>query len=55
MYNDLIHNYGCNINHELFWENLSPISEGGGVLPTSDSGLGVAIHEAFGSFDAFIS
>jgi len=41
------------INHEFFWENLAPISQSGGVMPTSDSDLMKAIVKGFGSFDTF--
>lgn len=45
----------CVINHEFFWEGLAPIGEGGGVLPRSNSNLGKAIIQSFGTFDTFIS
>lgn len=37
---EIKYNFGCYINHELFWENLAPVSEGGGVAPKSSSSLG---------------
>ncbi|MEX1012979.1 MAG: Fe-Mn family superoxide dismutase [Waddliaceae bacterium] len=46
-------NGGGHINHSLFWENLAPESEDGGVAPTGD--LAKAIDETFGSLDQFIS
>lgn len=52
---ELKYNYGCNINHELFWESLAPIEEIGGLAPMSDSNLGKEIDKAFGSFDDFVS
>jgi Fe-Mn family superoxide dismutase len=41
-------NGGGHANHTLFWESMSP---GGGGEPSGE--LANAIHEAFGSFDAF--
>jgi len=43
-------NGGGHVNHSIFWQNLCPVSEGGGVLqqgPLSD-----AITAEFGSLDA---
>ena len=42
-------NGGGHWNHSFFWESLGPASDGNG--PTGK--LADAIHEAFGSFDAF--
>jgi len=47
-------NYCSFVNYELFWESLAPISNGGGVAPSSDSELGKAIDKSFGSFDEFV-
>lgn len=41
---------GGHINHTLFWENLAPISKGGGEPPTG--GLSKAINDSYGSLDA---
>lgn len=45
-------NGGGHINHTLFWENLSPVSQGGGGEPTG--ALKQAIEEEFGSFSSFV-
>lgn len=47
-------NSGGTINHNLFWENLAPASEGGGEPPSPDSPLGKAISANFGSLDKLI-
>ena len=47
----LCFNGGGHINHALFWENLAPVSEGGGTPPSGP--LAGAIERRFGSFDAF--
>ncbi|KAI0071875.1 manganese and iron superoxide dismutase [Panus rudis PR-1116 ss-1] len=44
-------NGGGHINHTLFWKNLAPPSQGGGVLP--DGPLKQALERDFGSVDAF--
>ena len=46
-------NGGGFINHSIFWTNLAPISEGGGVL--QDGVLKNMLEATFGSLDAFIS
>jgi len=51
---EIKHAANAHFNYEFFWESLAPISEGGGVVPDSDSKLGMAIDKAFGSFDTFI-
>ena len=42
-YNDLSQaikfNDGGHLNHEFFWENLAPLTAGGGVLPDVNSKL----------------
>lgn len=51
-------NGGGHLNHEFFWESLSPVDKDGGVLPEKiDDGkaLDEAIKKAFGSVDDFIS
>ncbi|CAN6634080.1 superoxide dismutase [Mn], mitochondrial [Trichomonascus vanleenenianus] len=45
---------GGHINHSLFWKNLAPPSQGGGEPPASDSALGKAIKEDFGSLEKLI-
>ncbi|KAL7152188.1 hypothetical protein ABFS83_04G079900 [Erythranthe nasuta] len=45
-------NGGGHINHSIFWKNLAPVSEGGGVPPKGR--LGIAIDEQFGSLEALI-
>ena len=39
------------INHQFFWESLAPTTMGGGQEPQIASELGMAIDEAFGSFE----
>lgn len=53
--NAIKHNANGITKHEFYWEGLVPISEGGGVAPTSNSELGKAIDNAFGSFDNFVT
>ena len=48
-------NHGGHYAHLLYWENLIPTNNGGGVLPNNESYLGKSINETFGSFDNFIS
>ncbi|BAF17109.1 superoxide dismutase [Mn], mitochondrial [Oryza sativa Japonica Group] len=45
-------NGGGHVNHSIFWNNLKPISEGGGDPPHAK--LGWAIDEDFGSFEALV-
>lgn len=42
-------NVGGHLNHELFWDSLCPIKEGGGKLPSKNSNLGTAISISFES------
>jgi superoxide dismutase, Fe-Mn family len=42
---------GGHINHTLFWENLAPTSQGGGVL--GEGKLSTAINDKYGSLDSF--
>jgi len=44
-------NGGGHVNHSLFWENLAPVSKGGGGEP--QGALKKKIEENFGSFAAF--
>jgi Fe-Mn family superoxide dismutase len=46
-------NGGGHVNHSLFWQNLAPQSQGGGVAPTG--ALADAINANFGSLEQFIS
>ena len=48
-------NGGGHLNHEFFWDSLSPIGERGGFLPAEGSDLHTALTQAFGSVDNFIS
>ena len=51
-------NGGGHLNHEFFWESLSPVDKDGGILPEKiDDGkaLDEAIKKAFGSVDDFIA
>lgn len=41
------------MNHEFFWDNLSPVNEKGGKLPEWNSDLHCLITKCFGSFDKF--
>jgi len=45
-------NGGGHINHSLFWKNLAPANNKGGVHPTGT--LGEAINAQYGSVDNFI-
>lgn len=45
-------NGGGHLNHSIFWTNLAPKSQGGGVPPTG--ALAEAINQTFGSLDKFI-
>ena len=45
-------NGGGHLNHSLFWTNLAPKSQGGGVLP--EGKLREAIVARFGSFENFV-
>ena len=51
-------NGGGHLNHEFFWESLSPVDKDGGILPDKVDGgkaLNDAITKAFGSMDDFIT
>ena len=43
------------MNHEFFWESLSPVSVDGGVLPEEGTDLHDAICHGWGSVDNFIA
>jgi superoxide dismutase, Fe-Mn family len=45
-------NGGGHVNHSIFWNNLAPVSKGGGQ--PSKGPLAKAIETQFGSIDAFI-
>lgn len=45
-------NGGGHVNHSIFWTNMAPVSQGGGVLPTGN--LAKAIASEFGSIQSFI-
>ena len=47
-------NGGGHLNHEFFWDSLSPVSERGGVLPAEGSDLHNALTHSFGSVEDFI-
>ncbi|CAD8092944.1 unnamed protein product [Paramecium primaurelia] len=46
-------NLGGHLNHSLFWENLTPIKNGGGQLPDANSALVQEINKNWGSVDNF--
>ena len=48
-------NGGGHLNHEFFWDNLSPVDELGGVHPKEGSDLEKAITHSFGSMDKLIA
>jgi len=48
-------NGGGHINHSIFWTNLAPIKNGGGVLPEKGSKLYDQVIRDFGSFENLIS
>jgi Fe-Mn family superoxide dismutase len=50
--NNVKFNGGGHINHCLFWENLAPISKGGGVVP--EGTLKAALISTFGSVEKCI-
>ena len=52
---DKVHfNAGGHRSHKLYWENLAPIKNGGGILPDEKSQLTKAILESWGSYQHFI-
>lgn len=50
----IIFNGGGDLNHNLYWENLSPIKAVGGKLPAENSPLTKKVIEEWGSFDKLI-
>ncbi len=53
---DAVHfNAGGHHAHKLYWENLAPIKNGGGVLPDDKSQLTHAIVKSYGSFQNMIT
>ena len=47
-------NGGGHINHEFFWQSLSPKSEKGGKLPISTSNLSKLVQDEWGSYENLI-
>ncbi|KAL4473919.1 hypothetical protein ABPG74_022783 [Tetrahymena malaccensis] len=47
-------NLGGHINHAIYWDNLAPVTRGGGVFPGQNSPLTKAIQEKWGSYENFI-
>jgi superoxide dismutase, Fe-Mn family len=45
-------NGGGHLNHSIFWTNLAPQNQGGGLPPTGD--LLAHIEKVWGSFDKFV-
>ncbi|CDK25233.1 unnamed protein product [Kuraishia capsulata CBS 1993] len=46
---------GGYLNHNLFWKNLAPPSQGGGELPAESSALGKAVIDQYKSFDNLVA
>ncbi|CAI9300065.1 unnamed protein product [Lactuca saligna] len=46
-------NVGGHVNHSIFWKNLAPTNEGGGVPPHGS--LGLAINQSFSSVEKLIA
>ena len=46
-------NGGGHLNHEFFWESLSPIKEGGGALPDAGSELRTMMESEWKSIENF--
>ena len=44
---------GAHLNHEFFFESLSPLDEKGGLLPKSNSQLSNMINSNFGDMASF--
>ena len=53
----LVHNIHFNAGghncHKMYWENLAPVGNGGGVLPAENAPLSKAIVEQWGSVENF--
>lgn len=47
-------NLGGHVNHSIFWENLAPVGQDGGVFPDQNSNFSKHVISQFGSFDALI-
>ncbi|KCV70414.1 Fe-Mn family superoxide dismutase [Fonticula alba] len=48
-------NGGGHVNHSIFWTNLAPTSNGGGVLPAEGSDLAKRIAKDFGSHEKLVA
>ncbi|KAL4497291.1 hypothetical protein ABPG72_011226 [Tetrahymena utriculariae] len=48
-------NLGGHINHWIYWDNLAPTKNGGGVFPDENSPLTKAIKEKWSSYENFIN
>lgn len=46
-------NGGSHINHSIYWTNLAPTKNGGGVIPNRDSALRLLIEKTWGSVEKF--
>jgi Fe-Mn family superoxide dismutase len=46
-------NGGSHINHSIYWTNLAPIKNGGGVVPEKESKLRQHIEKTWGSIEKF--
>ena len=47
-------NLGGHINHSIYWDNLAPISAGGGEYPAADSAFSQQVVKQFGTFENLI-
>lgn len=47
-------NGGSHINHSTYWDNLAPVSNGGGKLPDENSELTKLVKQEFGSYEKLI-
>jgi Fe-Mn family superoxide dismutase len=48
-------NLGGHLNHSLYWDNLAPVSSGGGVLPNDSTAFAAEVKRIWGSFDNLIA
>ena len=53
MCNAIKFNGGGHLNHEIFWESMCPIKNGGGVLPDKSTDLEQMISAEWGSVEKF--
>ena len=53
MCNAIKFNGGGHLNHEIFWESMCPIKNGGGVLPEEQNDLAQMITAEWGSVAEF--